>query len=272
MTWFGYTLLTPYGTDWPYTDESNIAQDAPIPRGLFYSLQNPALGTQQTGRAIFIYPTAPSPFLVSDPRIEIAARHAGEQIGVSAEGIPIYLGVALVAGSLPRGAEARAVDLSLFGQADPEVRSLGVVAAFVVILVLLAVIAVAWASTVWMTQLTEQERIRTQSHLADLALQSQEVLKEEEIDINGDGIPDERLIYYRNGDVLAIALTAAGEAALGGPSKLLRKGIDGADLLGALGGGPGAFDWGTAALVGAVAVGVGLAGYAVYKYRRRRRN
>jgi hypothetical protein len=296
--YYGYNLNTTKGTLYPFTNEANAAKYPPVPRGQFYSFTNPTAQSVATKRAMIVYPTRIG-LAPAGVDVDALAQYAGTFLGVTQEGIPVFLGPP-VADNLMGQKSVIVMDLGAYPNCPEGVKRIlapvsaeytppgggpavmgfftPALVAWIVLMVTIAVIASIWLAGKFFDFRTQEEYYRAQQHAADIIAESQKIVKEEYAQVcstgacdhvNGGAGCDVHRVFYANGDVVSFAMTQCGANFLGGNSKVDKEGWDSEDLVAAMSAvkppaGP-LGDVGAWLIPAALIVGAGAIGYAAVK-------
>jgi len=253
MPMYPYRIPSKYGRMiYPFDTESNVTADL-LPDTLV-SLHRPSPKTKETGRALIVqpiyHPKTGNLAVASNERVTLAdIQHLiGEEIGTTSEGIPIIMGKPIEESKIRCGV-ITTMPVEIPGK--PKLVPVWVV---VILIVAIAIMAVVIASNVSETIL--------RMHAMDLVLQAQQIVRKEYYDLDTGRIDtkpfegaDIMIIYYRNGEVIQVALNEKGKQYLNGYSQTVRKGKDFDDLLEDLAGTSWIQNVVTWIAIGAVAIG-----------------
>lgn len=242
--YYGYSIPTPYGRAYCYTDEGNVP--GTLPKGTLITLSNPLKATVDSKRVLIAYPVSNSPYVmgveygktVMVPVDKLKALE-GQVVGHAKWGakrleilgpdskaitadIPIILGKPIARKDLPKNAKIRKITLNIPGFSPLAFETLLIILIYIIIVS--AIIGMTYAATV-----IEKERTIQQAN--SYLFQSQEIVKEEEIDLNADGINDIKRTTFKNGDIISCALSDYGYSKQGNVTcKIEKEGWDGDDL------------------------------------------
>jgi hypothetical protein len=223
MPMYPYKIMTDIGYCWPHDTESNISVH--FPPSVITSLHNPLPETEETGRALILQPVlfAEVNGLVTSDGDVIGLEEVAPLIGknISNSDIPIIIGNPIYDYDVKDKNNLTSVYIPELG--------LGIIVTAVLIIVIAFLL-----NSIVSNWIDEQHK----QHVTDTALESQETVGTEWIDVDTgetrneyfDGADIERR-YFRNGDVWGFALNQTGWDFLGASALMERKGIDFDDLL-----------------------------------------
>jgi len=227
MPMYPYRIPSKYGRMiYPFDTESNVTANL-LPDTLV-SLHRPSPETKKTGRALIVQPIhyGGNVAVASNDRVTLAdIQHLiGEKIGTTSDGVPIIMGNPIERSKIRSGV-ITTIPVEIPGK--PKLIPIWVV---VILIVAIAIMAAVIASNVSETIL--------RMHAMDLVLQAQQVVRREYYDLDTGKIDtkpfegaDIMIIYYRNGEVIQVALNEKGKEYLNGHSQTVKKGKDFDDLL-----------------------------------------
>ena len=188
------------GPLYPFTDESNTIREFVTPQTQV-GYQFPSQAMLDTKRAVLVFPVTQGGRVTSVQGADITAQVMalkGQVVGHSPNGVPFILG-APVAGAKPMG-------VASIETADGEIL---IAPAIWVLIILLALFGTIVWNSYWQNQAII-EREKTEQLQIQAILKAGEIVKEELLDVNGDGIDDVRRVTYGNGDVWNYPLNEVG--------------------------------------------------------------
>ena len=232
MSLYPYLIRTRVGDCFPHTNEGNVSVSLP-PKTLL-SLHNPLPETVEKGRFIVVQPITGSDYIktvgTGKPiMVEEIMPLIGTVIQHPPEGIPIIMGHPISESEVAPGHHLVPVAFNVPGHSP----AIGICAVLVAVAVAAALITIA---TMVYLSIAEQEQ--TKRHAMDIALQSQEIIDTEYLDIDTGNVYDEYVEgcdverrFYANGEVLLLALNDKGYEWVGGSASIEREGLDFGELL-----------------------------------------
>lgn len=208
--YYQWDVQTIYGVAPRYTDEFNIPSTT-LP-GTYQSIENPSLDLVSKGSTVLLFPVVNSVGMVESPYGGSASPVSSLPIGQIAPSV--YVMRPVTQNQVPAGARVEAVMIG----------ALPAWAVIVVIAILVSGATIILAGPSMLRWWAEIEYQKSQQAYYDTLSRAMEVVGEETVDIDSDGIADYKVLTYGNGKVLAIALTEAGSNYLGGATKVLEEG------------------------------------------------
>lgn len=250
---YPYRIRTRFGLAWTFDTETNVT--ANLPPSSIVAIHRPCYETKHTGRVVVFQPIVSDGVVkLSDGEVvSLSELPLGKLIGVTHEGIPVFMGYPISVRNLGRK--------DLVTNVAVEVPGRGVLPITATV-VLLVVISAALVTIAVVHGITEMERLRLERHKLDMAFQAQEVVKTEYVDVDTGRVSnqpfdgaDVEVRAYGNGDVWYFALNERGKEYLDGHTcSQAREGFDYNKLLEIIG-----EEWLASVVkwvaVGAVAVG-----------------
>ncbi|MEW6624603.1 MAG: hypothetical protein AB1420_16015 [Bacillota bacterium] len=218
---YPYRIRTRLGWCFPHTNEANVSPSL-LP-GTLLSLHNPLPETRETGTALIVRPIATSPYIptVEGKPLEVKEilPYVGSIVGKTPEGMPIILGEPVTEDEVPYDALKTTMAIEIPGHSP--------ITPAVAVALIIAVAATLITITI---ALTVREMEINRRHALDLAMQSQKIVKQDYIDVNGDGISDVEVRTFGNGHVIEIALNEVGYKFIGGSARTIKEGLKFDDL------------------------------------------
>ena len=219
MAFLNVLINHPLGTIYPFTDATNTLIDLISP-ATQVGYQFPSQQMLDSHRLLVFAPVSTGGRVVSLEGIDVTTHilaMSGSMIG-TADGIPMVLAAPTA------GVPTAIIQVNVGGR-------IVALPAAVLYLIALAIFTILVSWVAYWANAPAVEREKTEQLRIQMLMKATTIEREETIDVNGDGTPDVKRVFYGNGDVIIFALTQVGVDFIGGTTKTERTGLDLNDLL-----------------------------------------